>query len=588
MRRLGWSEPDIVLISGDAFVDHPAFGTAVIARVLLAAGFRVGVIAQPRWDSTDEIERLGKPRLFFGITAGNVDSMLANFSPNGLRRRRDDYSPGGRPGLRPDRAVIVYSNLVRRAFKDVPLVIGGIEASLRRLAHYDYWQDSVRRSILIDSRAEVLCYGMAETAVLEVARRIRDNMPLDGIAGTCVVRSSLPRSDCLCLPSYEDVVRDRRLFAEAFRIWYRGHADAASRPVAQLHGSRWVIQYPSALPLSEAELDRIYDLPYSRAAHPGYQAPIPALETVRFSIISHRGCLGSCAFCSLSAHQGRIVQSRSADSILREARSIARRPDFKGHMTDVGGPTANMYGASCFRMQRGRVCPARECLSPRRCPNLKLGLDRHLAVLSAVRGIEGVRLVTLGSGIRFDLVSDRYLNALCRYHISGQLRVAPEHIAEGALEAMHKYAPGDYLSFRRRFRQASAKSRRQRRTKDKSGGRQYLVPYFISGHPGTTIEDAFALAEHIVTEEGFSIRRVQQFIPLPMTAASVMWHAGIDPATMQPVYVPKSYREQRLQRLLLQPLVKGNLAAAERLAALMGLGDLTRRLRRLQRCSYQL
>ncbi|MEO0073075.1 MAG: YgiQ family radical SAM protein [candidate division WOR-3 bacterium] len=582
MRILNWDDLDVVLVTGDAYVDHPAFGVAVIARVLIADGFRVGVIAQPRWDRTDDIQRLGRPRLFFGVTAGNVDSLVANLSPNGNRRKRDDYSPGGRAGLRPDRAVIVYSNLIRQAFKGVPLVIGGIEASLRRLAHYDYWSDSVRRSILVDSRADILCYGMAEAAVLDVAKRLRDGHRLAGIAGTCIVSASPPQAGCLTLPSYEQVAADRRAFAEAFRLWYRGHADPGGQPVVQQYGNRWVVQYPPAPPLSEAELDRIYELPYTRQAHPQYREPIPALETVRFSIISHRGCFGSCTFCSLSAHQGRILQSRSAASIVREARVIARQPDFRGHITDVGGPTANMYGASCVQMARGRVCAERECLFPRPCSNLKLGLDRHLAVLSTICKLKGVKLVTLGSGIRFDLVSDRYLEAVCRSHVSGQLRVAPEHVARRPLIAMRKYAPGDYRAFRRRFEQISRRIRQQQSV-NKPHKKQYLVPYFISGHPGTSHEDALALAEHIVNQEGFSIRQVQQFTPLPMTVAATMWHTGLDPLTMQPVHVPKSKEEQRLQRLLLQPFEGENLAAAERLARRMGLSGLVRRLQQLRR-----
>lgn len=576
MARRGWDELDIILVSGDAFVDHPAFGVAAIARVLLAAGWRVGVIAQPRWSTTEDIARLGRPRLCFGITAGNVDSMVANHSPAGRGRRRDDYSPGGKPGLRPDRATTVYCNLLRRMFKDVPLIIGGIEASLRRLAHYDYWDDAVRRSILLDTRADILCYGMAEPAVVEVAARLARKAPLDGIPGTVVVRGSPPAVPHVLIPSFEQVSANKAAFNEAFRLWHREHANPQGKTVVQPHADRFVVQYPPSPPLAPAELDRSYDLPYTRLAHPSYRQPIPALEPVRFSITSHRGCFGSCTFCSLSAHQGRIIQWRSLNSIVREARLIAGLPGFKGHITDVGGPTSNMYSATCPQMRRGRVCPDRQCAFPRRCPSLKIDYDHQLAVLGAVRRVPGVRLVTIGTGIRFDLIEGdqgrRYLAEICRRHVSGQLRVAPEHVSPRVLYLMRKFAPGDYDLFRDRFREASRRARKE----------QYLVPYFISGFPGATARDALDLAEYIVKTERFAVRRVQQFTPLPMTAAAAMWHTGKDPFTGRAVPVARSEDEQRLQRALLQPFDPDNLAIAEKLLIKLGRRDLLRRLRGLK------
>lgn len=564
-------ECDVVIVSGDAFVDHPAFGTAVVGRVLEAAGFRVGIIAQPRWSSLDDIKRLGRPRLFFGVTAGNVDSLLANLSPNGQRRRRDEYSAGGRPGMRPDRAVIVYCNLLRQAFGDVPLVIGGIEASLRRLAHYDYRADAVRRSILVDSRADILVYGMGEKQVVEIARRLDRNEALDGIAGTCVVLNDVP-GNSVRLPAFEEVSTSPDSFNLAFRLWHREHANPQGLTVVQPHGNRFVVQFPVPQPLSQAEFDAIYDLPFKRQAHPVYREPVPALEPVRFSITSHRGCFGACTFCSLSAHQGRIIQWRSEESVVREVKRVAALPEFKGHITDIGGPTANMYAASCPQMRQGRVCPERECVWPKKCPSLELHLEQHSRLLEAAARVPGVKKVTVGTGIRFDLLDDSYLGRLCASHVSGQLRVAPEHVAAGTLNAMRKFPPGLWLDFRRRFRATV----RQRKPP------LYLVPYFISGHPGSTLDDAVELAEHIVKVERFRIEKVQQFTPLPMTQASAMWHTGRDPLTGQPVYVARSEEEQRCQRALLQLYEPRNFSLALRLLGKLGRPDLARRVRALR------
>jgi uncharacterized radical SAM protein YgiQ len=586
MAALGWDRCDVIIVTGDAYVDHPSFGSAVIARVLLDAGFRVGIIAQPRWSGPKDFASLGRPRLFFGVTAGNVDSLVANHSPSLQRRRADDFSPGGEPDLRPNRATTVYCNRLREAFKDVPLVIGGIEASLRRLAHYDYWENSVRRSLLFDTRADILLYGMAEKGVVEVALRLSLASPqsaisnlqsamLDGIPGSCVNRKE-PPADAVALPSYEAVSADKAEFNHAFRLWHREADNPSGRTVTQPHADRWVVHYPPPEPMSQAELDRVYDLPYTRRPHPDYKERIPALETVRFSITSHRGCLGSCTFCSLSAHQGRMIQWRSRRSILAEAARITRLEGFKGHITDVGGPTANMYAATCAKMASGRVCPDRECTWPQRCPNLRLAAKEELAVLEAVRSLPGVKKVSVGTGFRFDLLDEKpglgYLEQLCRYYVSGQLRVAPEHVSSRVLAAMHKPPHASYMTFRRRFAEVNRHL----------GRKQYLIPYFISGHPGSTVDDALELAEFLVRTERLFIRQVQQFTPLPMTAAAAAWHTGKDPLTDKPLYIPRDPKEVKLQRALLQLHEPGNYSYAERALRKLGRQDLLRRLQVLK------
>ena len=588
MAALGWDWCDVILVTGDAYVDHPSFGSAVVAQVLLDAGFRVGVIAQPRWSGPDDFAALGRPRLFFGVTAGNVDSLVANYSTGIQRRRADDFSPGGKPGLRPNRATTVYCNRLRETFKDVPLVIGGIEASLRRLAHYDYWDNTIRRSLLLDTRADILLYGMAEQAVVEVASRLRgvaslgplnprplEPSVLDGIPGSCVNRKE-PPADAVVLPSYEAASADKDEFNEAFRLWHREADNPAGQTVAQPHANRWIVHYPPPEPLSRDALDHIYDLPYTRQPHPDYKDKIPAFETVRFSITSHRGCLGSCTFCSLSAHQGRIIQWRSRRSILAEAARITRLGGFKGHITDVGGPTANMYGATCAKMASGRVCPDRECTWPQRCPHLRLAAKEELAVLEAVRALPGVKKISVGTGFRFDLLDDEpglgYLEQLCRYYVSGQLRIAPEHVSSRVLAAMHKPSHAPYMGFRRRFAE----------TNRRLGKKQYLIPYFISGHPGATVDDALELAEHLVRTERLSIRQVQQFTPLPMTAAAAAWHTGKDPFTARPLYIPRDPKEVRLQRALLQLHEPGNYIYAQRALRKLGRHDLLHRLQALK------
>lgn len=569
---LGWDECDVIIVTGDAGVDHPAFGSAVIARVLIAAGFRVGLICQPDWRSNRDFEQLGRPRLFFGVTAGNLDSLVANHSPQGRPRRTDDCSPGGAPGRRPDRATTVYCNRLRQAFPGCTLVLGGIEASLRRLAHYDWWTDRVRGSLLPDTRADLLVWGMGERQVVEAARRAAVGESLAEIPGTCALAHDVP-AGAVVLPSFETVRDNKPVFARAFRDWFDAGPDTV---VAQAHGDRYVVQYPAPRKMTAEELDAVYDLPYPRAAHPSYSEPVPGLEPVRFSITSHRGCFGSCSFCSLRAHQGRVIQSRSQESIVREAERIAQMPGFKGHITDIGGPTVNMYRATCDRMEQGRPCPQRECTWPGPCGQLRIAHEEQLDLLEAVRRVRGVKRVTVGTGLRFDLLEgragDRYLEQLCRHHVSGQLRVAPEHVSDRVLKAMRKAGHSTYLRFRERFQ---AVNRRL-------GKRQFLVPYWISGHPGATVDDAVELAEFLVREERFGVRQVQQFTPLPMTAATVAWHTGIDPLTGERVRVARDPHEQRLQRSLLQLHDAKNYRFAERALEKMNRPDLVRRIRDLR------
>jgi radical SAM superfamily enzyme YgiQ (UPF0313 family) len=582
MERLGWNECDVIIVTGDAYVDHPSFGSAIIARVLIDAGFRTGVIAQPDWQSTDDFCQLGRPRLFFGVTAGNVDSMVAHYSPLGQKRRADAYSPAGRIGLRPNRATIVYCNRLHEAFPGVPLVLGGIEASLRRLAHYDYWDDAIRRSILLDAKADIIAYGMAETAIVTIARRLSQKSPesntkaqrhkeeplvpwclggefrfvslLDGIPGTVVVKKETKRpADALELPSFEDVSSNKEKFLDAFMLWYQESEQPRGRATLQRSGDRYVVQYPPGMPLNQSELDRIYALPYQRRPHPRYEklGKIPALETVRFSITSHRGCLGSCTFCSLPAHQGRVIQWRSLESIVTEAQKIAARPEFKGHITDIGGPTANMYAATCPRLARAEPCRNRACLYPEPCPSLEPDPDRQLQVLDAVRHLPEVRKVSLGTGLRFDLLSGssgkKFLEQLCQHYVSGQLRVAPEHTSPHVLQLMRKASRDRYRQFARMFQAVNGRL----------GRKQYLIPYFISGFPGCTVEDMIELAEYIAQGAEshlmpHQIRQVQAFTPTPMTLATTMYYTGIDPFTGVKLHVARDIKEKKLQRALMQ------------------------------------
>jgi uncharacterized radical SAM protein YgiQ len=551
-KREGIDRFDVILVSGDGYVDHPTFGVGIIGRVLQDAGHVVGIIPQPDWRRDEDFLALGEPRLFFGVASGNVDSMVNNYSPNMRRRRRDVYSPGGRL-LRPDRAAIVYANKVHALFPKAPLLLGGIEASLRRFAHYDFWSDSVRGSILADAPADFVVYGMGERPICEIARRLEAGEvagEIRDVPGTVVkmevgVWRSLDHQGFVEIPSFQEVAKDRRVYAEAFRLHYSEQDPFRGGRIAQPHPKTVVIQNPPALPLTTEELDRIYELPFTRAAHPSYREEIPALEPVRFSITSHRGCFGSCSFCAITHHQGRIVQSRSIESLVREAEGLTKMPGFKGVIQDVGGPTANMYGMVCSRWKTAGACPDKLC-SPD-CPSLAADHHQQVELLRRLREISGVKRVFVSSGIRHDLIladstpaGAEYLDELSRHHVSGHLKVAPEHVSDRVLAAMHKPPRAVLEKFRRRFKVLSREERKE----------QYLVPYFISGHPGCEIKDMVELAEYIRDHRLYS-EQVQDFTPTPMTVSTCMYHSGIDPFSGKPVHVPRG-REKGIQRAILQ------------------------------------
>ena len=569
MQERGWDRLDVLLVSGDAYVDHPSFGTALIGRLLESLGYRVGIVAQPDWRRLNDFQALGRPRLFAGISSGNVDSMVANYTANRRPRRTDDYSPADRAGLRPDRALIVYANRLREAFPAVdgsprlPLVLGGIEASLRRLAHYDYWDNAVRRSVLLDAKADLLVYGMGEAAIGEIAARLAAGEPvaaLQGIHGTAVMcRPEEIPDAALRLPSFEQARDDPEAFLEAFRAIYANMSPRAARALAQPHGERWVVQNPPALPLPGPELDRLHELPFSRRWHPRYDAEggVRALETVRWSLISHRGCCGECSFCSLYLHQGRIVSSRSPESVLREARRLAEQPDFKGTITDIGGPTLNLYAASCPLWERQGFCDGRRCLLPEKCPRLRLGYRQALRLYREVRGLPRVKHVFLASGFRHDLLlqqeADEYLEEVLRHHVGGQLKLAPEHSEQRVLDLMGKPRYPVYLSFLEKVARLGRKI----------GRRIYLVNYFISAHPGAGLEEARGLAQAL-GRRNMHPEQVQDFLPLPLTVSGAMYHTGVHPFTGERVYSARSLEERRLQRALLQPRDAGKARPSRR------------------------
>lgn len=546
MKAAGWDACDIIFVTGDAYCDHPGFGTALLSRYLESKGFRCGIIAQPDWKKNDDFLKLGQPRLFFGVTAGNLDSMLALYTPYLHLRKEDRYSPGGATGLRPKLPSIVYTSKCKSLFAQTPVIIGGLEASLRRLAYYDFWTEKVRRSLLFDSKADLLVYGMAERQVLEIASRLGNGEKaedLKDIRGTVVASRVLPEG-AVVLPSYEDVSEDKKQFLEAYRLYSRETNPYTAKSVAQKTDTRFCLQLPPAMPLSEDEMDELYGLPFSRRAHPSAErfGGLPALRTVETSIVSHRGCAGSCSFCSLSLHQGRVIQSRSPKSILAEAKKISRDKNFKGTISDVGGPTANMYAAFCAKQNR---CFRPDCLWPRICPHFKIDHQKQLSMLGAVRTWPGVKKVNIQSGVRFDLLLDPkakvYLEELCRHYVSGQLKIAPEHVANSVLCLMRKPAFGTYRQFVGLYQKICRKL----------GKDQYLAQYFITSHPGCGPKESAELADYARTL-GYRPEQVQDFIPLPMTASSVMYHTGLDPETGKPLYVPRGRGEREHQRRMIQ------------------------------------
>ena len=552
MRVRGWDRPDFVYVIGDAYVDHSSFGPAVISRVLERYGYRVCILAQPDWKDDSSIAVFGEPALGFLVSSGNMDSMVNHYTVAKKRRHEDAYSPGGKSGLRPDRAVIVYCNLIRRRFKDTPIIIGGIEASLRRLSHYDYWDDKVRHSILVDSGADLISYGMGERSIVEIADALKSGLPADSltfIRGTVYRSKSLPDTERLTiLPSFEESSTSKEKYAESFREQYRNTDPFTASVLAEDYGSRgYVIQNPPAYPLTMQEMDDIYDLPFTGRWHPMYDKSggIPALQEIRFSITSTRGCFGGCSFCALTFHQGRIVQARSHESILAEAERMTKDPLFKGYIHDIGGPTADFRYPSCEKQLKKGVCTDRQCLFPKPCPNLRADHRDYVKLLRKVRKLPGIKKVFIRSGVRFDYVladrDDTFLRELAEHHVSGQLRAAPEHVSDDVLRLMGKPEHSVYLEFVRRFNGICKKL----------GKNQYVVPYFISSHPGSTISDAVALAEYI-RELNYTPEQVQDFYPTPATLSTCMYYTGIHPLTGKKVYVPRSPHEKAIQRALMQ------------------------------------
>jgi len=544
MSRRGWRELDVIFVTGDAYIDHPAFGVPLLARWLEFHGFRVGIIAQPDWRSREPFMALGRPRLFFAVSAGAMDSMVAHYTPLKKMRHDDAYTPGGRHGARPNRATIVYTSRLKEAYKDVPVVIGGIEASLRRFAHYDYWEDKVRRSILFDAKADLLLFGMGERSLLELAERLRKREPLAhiiDIRGTAsVVRGDLS-SDAVELPSWEEVATDSRQYAEAFRIVSR-EMHAGGRILVQRHGGRILFCNPPSLPLSEAELDAVYALPFLRAPHPSYTEPIPAYDQIKSSITTHRGCFGGCAFCAITYHQGKFIQSRSERSVVDEIGRMAKMPWFRGSVSDVGGPTANMYGLRCGSPDGGNRCHRESCLYPSVCRQLVTRDRRAATLLRRVRTIPGVRHVTVSSGIRYDLLERQpeYFSELLAHHVGGLLKVAPEHTVDAVTDLMRKPGKEVFERFLGRFRDESARLARK----------QYVVPYLMSGHPGCTLDHMVELALFL-KRHNLRVEQVQDFTPTPGTLATAMYHTGIDPLSGRELYVARSDREKRLQKAVL-------------------------------------
>lgn len=551
MAARGWEQADFVLVSGDAYVDHHSFGPAIISRVLENKGYKVGIIAQPNWKRLEDFQKMGRPRLGFLVTAGNMDSMVNHYTVNKKLRERDFYSPGGKMGLRPDRATIVYCNRLREAYKNVPVVIGGIEASLRRFAHYDYWSDKVRGSILLDSSADLLVFGMGEKQIVEIANNLNDGLEVQyirHIPGTCFVVDQLDNiGDYLEIPSYKSVAEDKRKYAEAFRIQYQEQDPIRGKTIVQQHGTKYLVQNKPEKPLDRAELDKVYSLPFQRNFHPVYEQEggIPALEEVKFSIASSRGCYGNCSFCALSFHQGRIVQSRSEDSIIEEAVQITNLEDFKGYIHDVGGPTANFRQPACEKQLEVGTCKEKQCLHPDICKNLKIDHREYLGLLRKLRALPRVKKVFVRSGIRYDYVladkNENFLRELIEHHISGQLKVAPEHISPQVLRYMGKPAGKIYERFRKRFFQINREL----------GKNQFIVPYFMSSHPGSTLETAIELAEYM-RDIHYQPEQVQDFYPTPGTLSTAMFYTGIDPLTGKEVYIPRSKTEKAMQRALLQ------------------------------------
>ena len=548
MEERGWDAVDIVFVTGDAYIDHPSFAMAILGRVLEAAGFRVGIISQPDWHHVDDWQRFGRPRLFYAISAGNMDSMINHYTANKKVRNDDAYSPGGRIGMRPDRATLAYCQRARQAYKGVPVIAGGVEASLRRLAHYDYWSDNVRRSILLDSKADLVVFGMGEEPILEIAQRleagesVKDLRGMRGIA-YAMGASETPPEDCLTLPSYEEVVADKPTFAEATKMMHNETNPYNAKRLVQYHDRQAIVCNPPRFPISEAAMDRIYGLPYTRLPHPSYKDPIPAFGMIKDSVTIMRGCFGGCTFCSITAHQGRVIQSRSHDSIVGEINQMAADPKFKGTISDIGGPTANMYQMTCTKPEVEAVCRRQSCVHPTICKLLGTDHAPLVQLMKDARETPGIKKVLVASGIRMDLArrSPEYMRDLTRHHVGGLLKVAPEHTDPNVLNLMRKPSGDDFEKFTEEFKKESKKA----------GKKQHIVPYFISSHPGSDLDAMIHLAV-MLKQSGYKPDQVQDFIPAPMDVATAMYYTGIDPFTKKPVYIAKHLRDRKLQRALMQ------------------------------------
>ena len=582
MERRGWEQCDFVYVSGDAYVDHPSFGTAIISRVLESRGFKVGIIAQPDWRDKRSVQVLGRPRLGFLVSAGNMDSMVNHYSVSKKRRKNDSYTPGGVMGKRPDYAVCVYCRLIRSVYGDVPIIAGGIEASLRRLAHYDYWSDRMKPSILLDSGADLISYGMGERSIVEIADALDSGLAVGDISfidGTVYKTERLEDVyDYALLPEYGELLRDKKTYAKSFYVQYSNTDPFSGKRLVEPYGGSFggteespvfVVQNPPAKPLSTQEMDDVYALPYMRSYHPSYEAAggVPAIREIKFSLISCRGCFGACSFCALTFHQGRIIQARSHESLLEEARLLTQEPDFKGYIHDVGGPTANFRFPACEKQLTKGACPHKQCLFPEPCKNLRADHRDYVALLQKLRALPGVKKVFIRSGIRFDYVladPDRtFLKELCQYHVSGQLKVAPEHVADRVLVRMGKPKNEVYRRFVKAYREMNTCL----------GMDQYLVPYLMSSHPGSSLKEAVALAEHL-RELGYMPEQVQDFYPTPSTISTCMYYTGYDCRTMEKVYVPKNPHEKAMQRALIQYRNPKNRELVEEALKMAGRTDL--------------
>ncbi len=549
LEKLGWKKLDIIVISGDTYIDSSYSGAAVIGKVLLYAGYKVGIIAQPDLKSDKDIKRLGEPELFWGVTSGCVDSMVANFTASKKRRRQDDFTPGGENIRRPDRAVIIYSNLIRHYFKNTkPIVIGGIEASLRRIAHYDYWDDKLRRSILFDAKADILVYGMGEKAVLEIARKLSANEQVDEIRGICYI-SKTPKENYIQLPSYTEVQADKKKFTEMFHTFYKNNDPVTSKGLCQQYSDRYLIQNPPAQNLSQEEIDKIYNLDYERNVHPFYlkDGKVRAMDTIQFSITTHRGCYGECNFCAISVHQGTSITSRSEKSILKEANEIVHDPGFKGYIQDVGGPTANMYATGCDKMQTHGICLKKDCIFPTTCKNLDNNHRPQIELLRKLRIIEGVKKVFVASGIRYDMIiddkesGDEYLNELIEHHVSGQLKIAPEHTEDKVLGLMRKPGTRYLTEFKKRFDRINAKQKKN----------QFLTYYLIAAHPGCSLEDEVKMKQFVSKELQTNPEQVQIFTPTPSTYSTLMYYTEMNPWTGEKLFVEKNLGEKNKRKKII-------------------------------------